>query len=129
MDTLHSGYELNGSQNSSARRYSTYIENSAVERLHNTEMGKTSFEQLTYSSIGTAPVSRTTEPSTAQPTFGNESDIELRAIDPYHNEMHITEPEFSLPPVDGGKDAWLFLFAAFILEILVWGNYYHPICA
>ncbi|KAF4338333.1 MFS monocarboxylate transporter [Fusarium beomiforme] len=30
-------------------------------------------------------------------------------------------PEFSLPPVDGGKDAWLFLFASFFLEALVWG--------
>ncbi|KAG7424822.1 hypothetical protein Forpi1262_v014237 [Fusarium oxysporum f. sp. raphani] len=26
--------------------------------------------------------------------------------------------QFSLPPVDGGKDAWLFLFAAFLLEAL-----------
>lgn len=29
---------------------------------------------------------------------------------------------FSLPPTDGGKDAWLFLLAAFVLEALVWGN-------
>ena len=28
---------------------------------------------------------------------------------------------FSLPPADRGKDAWLFLAAAFILEALVWG--------
>jgi hypothetical protein len=28
---------------------------------------------------------------------------------------------FSLPPTDGGKDAWLFLLAAFALEALVWG--------
>lgn len=26
-----------------------------------------------------------------------------------------------LPPVDGGKDAWLFLAACFVLESLVWG--------
>ncbi|PNS14156.1 hypothetical protein CAC42_6669 [Sphaceloma murrayae] len=41
---------------------------------------------------------------------------------------------FSLPPADGGKDAWLVLFACFILEALVWGfpfaygvfnEYYH----
>jgi hypothetical protein len=31
------------------------------------------------------------------------------------------EHHFSLPPVDGGKDAWLFLAAAFIVEALVWG--------
>jgi hypothetical protein len=28
----------------------------------------------------------------------------------------------SLPPVDGGKDAWLFLAACFIIEALVWGK-------
>ena len=29
--------------------------------------------------------------------------------------------EFSLPPADGGKEAWLFLAACFIVEALVWG--------
>lgn len=29
--------------------------------------------------------------------------------------------EFSLPPADGGKDAWLFLAACFVVEALVWG--------
>jgi hypothetical protein len=32
--------------------------------------------------------------------------------------------EFSLPPVDGGKDAWLFLAASFVIEALVWGMPY-----
>jgi hypothetical protein len=27
-----------------------------------------------------------------------------------------------LPPVDGGKDAWLFLAASFVIEALVWGE-------
>jgi len=33
------------------------------------------------------------------------------------------EPEFEslLPPCDGGKDAWTFLAAAFVIEIMVWG--------
>lgn len=31
--------------------------------------------------------------------------------------------EFSLPPVDGGKDAWLFLIACFAIEALVWGMF------
>ncbi|KAJ4137255.1 hypothetical protein NW768_002837, partial [Fusarium equiseti] len=26
----------------------------------------------------------------------------------------------SLPPVDGGKDAWLFLAASFMVEALIW---------
>lgn len=30
--------------------------------------------------------------------------------------------ESTLPPVDGGKDAWLFLAACFVVEALVWGT-------
>ncbi len=30
-------------------------------------------------------------------------------------------PEFSLPPVDGGKEAWLFLAACFVVDALIWG--------
>lgn len=30
--------------------------------------------------------------------------------------------EFSLPPADGGKDAWLFLAAVFVVDALVWGK-------
>ncbi|KAI1122687.1 major facilitator superfamily domain-containing protein [Nemania abortiva] len=30
-------------------------------------------------------------------------------------------PEFSLPPMDGGKQAWLFLAACFVVDALVWG--------
>jgi len=29
----------------------------------------------------------------------------------------------SLPPMDGGKDAWLFLAAVFVVEALVWGGF------
>jgi hypothetical protein len=29
---------------------------------------------------------------------------------------------FSLPPVDGGKAAWCFLAASFMMEALVWGE-------
>ena len=35
---------------------------------------------------------------------------------------HPARQEFSLPPVDGGKDAWLFLAASFFVEALVWGE-------
>lgn len=35
-----------------------------------------------------------------------------------------TPHEFSLPPVDRGKDAWLFLAASFVIEALVWGMPY-----
>lgn len=46
-------------------------------------------------------------------------DIELENF--YQNHEGGGENEFSLPPVDGGKDAWLFLAAAFMIELLVWG--------
>jgi hypothetical protein len=28
----------------------------------------------------------------------------------------------SLPPTDGGKDAWLYLFSCFMLEAMIWGE-------
>jgi hypothetical protein len=31
------------------------------------------------------------------------------------------EEGFSLPPTDGGKDAWLCLLSCFMLEALIWG--------
>jgi hypothetical protein len=31
--------------------------------------------------------------------------------------------EFSLPQADGGRDAWLFLAACFVVEAFVWGEY------
>ena len=55
-------------------------------------------------------------------TTANDSDIELFVTNPNVDQTRATEPEFSLPPVDGGKDAWLFLFSAFGLEVLVWGT-------
>ena len=33
-----------------------------------------------------------------------------------------------LPPVDGGKDAWLFLAASFVIEALVWGKFPVALC-
>ena len=37
------------------------------------------------------------------------------------HDPRVTEQEFSLPPTDGGKDAWLFLAACWAVEALVWG--------
>ncbi|KAI1303329.1 major facilitator superfamily domain-containing protein [Xylaria venustula] len=36
-------------------------------------------------------------------------------------EDFVQRQEFSLPPEDGGKDAWLFLSAVFIVDALIWG--------
>ena len=37
-------------------------------------------------------------------------------------QNHSGRHEFSLPQADGGKDAWLFLAAGFVVEALVWGK-------
>jgi hypothetical protein len=44
-----------------------------------------------------------------------------RDIEPLHDHANSDEG-FSLPPTDGGKDAWLCLFACFMLEALIWGK-------
>lgn len=38
-----------------------------------------------------------------------------------NSEVEVPEPESSLPPVDTGKDAWLFLVACWAVEALVFG--------
>lgn len=45
------------------------------------------------------------------------------------NDVHTVEEEPSppenivtLPRVDGGKEAWLFLAACFIVEVMTWGE-------
>lgn len=56
------------------------------------------------------------------PTARPDSDaIELVNLEQaeWTEQGHSTQ---SLPRTDGGKDAWLFLTACFILEALVWGN-------
>ncbi|EUC36594.1 hypothetical protein COCCADRAFT_34112 [Bipolaris zeicola 26-R-13] len=37
------------------------------------------------------------------------------------NDAPHNEAAFSLPPTDGGKDAWLCLFGCFMLEAMIWG--------
>lgn len=34
-----------------------------------------------------------------------------------------SDHEPSLPQADGGKDAWLFLAAGFVVEAMVWGQF------
>jgi hypothetical protein len=45
-------------------------------------------------------------------------------VEPLHDATHDSSTSaegFSLPPTDGGKDAWLCLFACFMLEAMIWG--------
>lgn len=49
---------------------------------------------------------------------------ELSHLQPAHPENFNDDTpgrEFSLPPVDEGKDAWLCLVGGFFLEVMVWG--------
>lgn len=39
----------------------------------------------------------------------------------YSEATHELDGGFSLPPTDGGKHAWLLLFACFMLEGIIWG--------
>ncbi|RDL35425.1 uncharacterized protein BP5553_07356 [Venustampulla echinocandica] len=53
-------------------------------------------------------------------------DLSIEGDEPRDSQLHDFDslndrPEFSLPQADGGKDAWLFLAACFIVEALVWG--------
>ncbi|KAF2016388.1 MFS general substrate transporter [Aaosphaeria arxii CBS 175.79] len=57
-------------------------------------------------------------PQTPNDLSRNGSAIELEQLS-VSDGVH--ENESALPPVDGGKDAWGFLFAAFMIEVLVWG--------
>ena len=54
-------------------------------------------------------------------TGSSESVSRLRQEDA-QDDFGGTRHEFSLPPVDRGKDAWLFLTACFLIEALVWGK-------
>jgi hypothetical protein len=54
-----------------------------------------------------------------QPSSAAATDVEFLR----HHIDHPANSEdgFSLPPTDGGKDAWLCLFACFMLEAMIWG--------
>ena len=54
--------------------------------------------------------------------YNNSSAPTYEDIEPHRNEPIPPQESFSLPPTDGGKDAWLFLFACFMLEGLIWGT-------
>ncbi|KXH37214.1 major facilitator superfamily transporter [Colletotrichum nymphaeae SA-01] len=66
---------------------------------------------------------RYTTAATGSGTSRRSSDDENGvAADGVLHDAHSASQEFSsLPPVDGGKQAWLFLAACFAVEMLVWG--------
>jgi MFS family permease len=56
-------------------------------------------------------------------TPDNQSQFELETSSTWNEDR---EHESLLPPTDGGKDAWSFLAAAFVIEVMVWGQF-HPV--
>jgi hypothetical protein len=128
MTTLRPRYEPEASQTSAEHWNTGYIELDTINNLHNEAMNNGLSEPSEISlnggksTIATTQSAIATEASMPRQTSIYNSNIELEAINPHHDGVGAAGPEFSLPPVDGGKDAWLFLFSAFILEILVWSN-------
>ena len=49
--------------------------------------------------------------------------VEQRDAQSSSPEPQAPGPEFSLPPVDSGKQAWMFLAACWAVEALVFGEY------
>ena len=45
-----------------------------------------------------------------------------RSIEDNGDRVSSNPNDSSLPAVDGGRDAWLFLAACFVVEALVWGK-------
>lgn len=117
MATVHSGYEPESSHTPAARRNSESIELDTINQF--CHEAQTSYNPKTHSA--TIQPDYIMEASTPRQTSIYDPNIELNAINPHDNEAGAAETEFSLPPVDTGKDAWLFLFSAFVLEVLVWG--------
>jgi len=54
-------------------------------------------------------------------TPDNQSEFELESSQRW-NEQPANENESLLPPTDCGKDAWLFVAAGFMVEMMVWGE-------
>lgn len=60
-----------------------------------------------------------------EPAHRSTYEIELLEHGPEGSFEPNLDREFSLPPVDGGKDAWLCLLGGFFLEVAAWGMAQH----
>lgn len=113
-------YEPDSSVASAQRRNSEFIKLDNVNRMREEAAHNAPKQHSSSTNIGPA---RETAASTPRRTSIYDSNIQLNDVDPQHGEAGAGELQFSLPPVDTGKDAWLFLFSAFIMDILVWGTF------
>jgi hypothetical protein len=109
MNTPHSGYteKPESSLESAAPQHPDSIEpnnnNHLNEKTTNNELAKPLVPDVA------ATASETTESVHAT--------VESN---PRHDGADSANTGLSLPPVDTGKEAWLFLLSAFILNVLVW---------
>jgi hypothetical protein len=121
MATLRSGYEAGSSLAPAACRNSEVVELDSINHLRKEATKIASTEPPVFNST---PTSAMTDPtymaaSTPRRTSIDDYNTELIAVNLHHDEAAAVEASF--PPVDTGKDAWLFLSSAFVMDILVWG--------
>lgn len=81
-----------------------------------TELAALQQEPISASTVQQSKVGVRSRNSDTSPPTPNSLAID-EGLDPLSSSLQ----EFSLPPVDRGKDAWLFLAACFVMEALIWG--------
>lgn len=127
MATLHSGYadKPESLLESAASQHSQSIEPSNLD--HFPEKTTEKFQEKPADSSVAAPAPATTESAgtTAASNPPHSSNIQPNGVNPHQHEVDSADTDSSLPPVDTGKDAWLFLLAAFILNVLVWSTAFY----
>jgi hypothetical protein len=132
MATVRSGYEAGSSLAPAACRNSEVIELDSINHLRKEATKIASTEPPVFSST---PTSAMTDPayvaaSTPRRTSIDDYNTELSAVNLHHDEAAAVEASSPLPPVDTGKDAWLFLSSAFVMDILVWSiSFFDFFCA
>lgn len=96
-----------------SRRYS-YIKQFRTEKTDHCQPSSTGMASDTGSEIGLHNINQTSDydANDESPIETQRSPIQMR-----QHENHST-----LPPVDGGRQAWLFLAGSFSIEALVWGK-------
>jgi hypothetical protein len=124
MATLHSGYEPGSSLAPAACRNAEVIELDIINHLREEATKIASAEPPVVNSTATLAM---TDPahamaaSTPRRTPIYDYNTELSAVNLHRDGAVAVEAGSPLPPVDTGKDAWLFLSSAFVMDILVWG--------
>jgi hypothetical protein len=126
MATLRSGYEAGSSLAPAACRNSEVIELDSINHLRKEATKIASTESPIFVSTPTSVMTDHAymAASTPRRTSIDDYNTELNAVNLHHDEAAAVEASCLLPPVDTGTDAWLFLFSAFVMDILVWGIFF-----